>query len=70
EWRQGLRAVLPEYMIPSLFILLDSVPLNHNGKVDWRALPEPEITGSSYVEPISDTEIELAQLWSDLLGIE
>lgn len=70
EWRQRLRSVLPEYMIPSLFILLDSLPLNHNGKVDWRALPEPEITGSSYVEPTSDTEIELAQLWSELLGIE
>lgn len=70
-WKQELRTILPEYMIPSVFILLESLPLTHNGKVDRRALPEPAMTASSsYVEPVTDIEIELANLWSDLLGIE
>ncbi|MCP5049922.1 MAG: hypothetical protein GY940_22330, partial [bacterium] len=62
---------LPEYMIPTRFVPLESLPLNPNGKVDRKALPEPG-TGSDrrYAAPRDDLEKKLQETWSELLGIE
>ncbi|MFS1514462.1 amino acid adenylation domain-containing protein [Chengkuizengella sp. SCS-71B] len=63
---------LPDYMIPSSFICLDSLPLNQNGKVDRKALPEPDLLVNSkeiYVEPQLTTEKKLAQIWEEILGV-
>ncbi|GJJ72495.1 nonribosomal peptide synthetase DhbF [Entomortierella parvispora] len=71
--REHLGAILPEYMVPSAFVRLDSFPLTNNGKVDRRALPEPDSASfftQGYVAPQGETEVALAELWSDLLKIE
>ncbi|HEU4452819.1 MAG TPA: amino acid adenylation domain-containing protein, partial [Longimicrobium sp.] len=73
ELRTHLLAHLPEYMVPSAFVLLDSLPLTRNGKVDRRALPEPEsgdLAGAEYVAPRTPTEEVLAAIWAQLLGAE
>jgi len=66
---------LPEYMLPATYVELDSLPLNHNMKVDRNALPAPEKTHRSAPErrlrpPRSDTEKRLAALWTKVLGVE
>ncbi|NJM47346.1 MAG: amino acid adenylation domain-containing protein [Alkalinema sp. RU_4_3] len=67
---QGLRQHLPNYMIPSQWVLLDRLPLTPNGKVDRAALPEPTIAEPPQdLEPPKDAlEGELVHLWSELLG--
>jgi len=68
-WRTELKRRLPEYMLPSVFIVLDAMPLTPNGKVDRQALAKPELVGSaSRSAPSSAAEKELAALWSELLG--
>ncbi len=60
---------LPEYMIPAQFIYLDAIPLTTNGKVDKRALPQPDtIIRTDYLPPRTPIEYQLADLWSNLLG--
>jgi acyl-CoA synthetase (AMP-forming)/AMP-acid ligase II/acyl carrier protein len=65
---------LPDYMIPTAYVLLDGLPLTPNGKVDRRALPPPEAgaQGQSehYVAPRTRTEEAMAALWAGLLGVE
>ena len=69
--RNELRQVLPEFMIPPFFVTLDRIPVTNNGKLDRRALPEPERRGSSeYAAPRNDTEEKLVQVFQDVLGIE
>ncbi|KAG0042710.1 hypothetical protein BGZ83_000149 [Gryganskiella cystojenkinii] len=71
--REYLAATLPEYMIPSAFVRLDVFPLTNNGKVDRRALPEPDSTSFAtfeYVAPQGEMEIALAAIWTDLLKID
>ncbi|HEX4499474.1 MAG TPA: condensation domain-containing protein, partial [Thermoanaerobaculia bacterium] len=70
--RQSLRERLPDYMVPAAFVVLDSLPLTSNGKVDRKALPAPEQTrgGESYLAPRTPTEEVLAGIWADLLGLE
>ncbi|MBA2582533.1 MAG: non-ribosomal peptide synthase/polyketide synthase [Bacteroidetes bacterium] len=73
EIRKYLGKSLPEYMIPAYFSSLEKLPLSPNGKVDKRALPEPEgglATGTEYVEPSTETEKQLALIWQELLGVE
>ncbi len=71
ELREYLSNTLPDYMIPSFFILLDKIPLTHSGKVDTRALPEPEITGygSEFAAPRDVVEEKLVKIWSDVLSV-
>ncbi|MFJ3794141.1 amino acid adenylation domain-containing protein [Kitasatospora sp. NPDC090091] len=71
ELRALLRAELPEYMVPAVFVTLDALPLSPNGKVDRAALPEPDAAAdraaAAYVAPRDDTERVLAALWAELL---
>ncbi|HEV2762798.1 MAG TPA: sulfotransferase, partial [Pyrinomonadaceae bacterium] len=70
--REHLRARLPEYMVPSAFVLLDALPLTPNGKLDRRALPDPargsEAEGS-YVAPRTELEALLAGMWEEVLHV-
>ncbi len=71
--RSYLSEKLPEYMVPSAFVLLDSLPLTPNGKVDRDALPVPQCgreDSSSYVPPRTPIEEQLAGIWGDILGID
>ncbi len=74
ELRNYLQQHLPEYMIPSAFVLLDSLPLTPNGKVDRRALPVPEQTRpeleQTFVAPRNPTEEMLVGIWVKILGIQ
>ncbi|MBQ4880453.1 amino acid adenylation domain-containing protein [Pseudoalteromonas luteoviolacea] len=67
-----LRQVLPEYMVPSAFVVLESLPLTANGKVNVKALPEPDMTLSrvAYVAPQSQTELVLCAIWQQVLEID
>jgi thioesterase domain-containing protein len=71
--REHLLERLPEYMIPSSFVVLESLPLTPNGKVDRRALPEPaedrSIAGQRFIAPRDALELALAGIWEELLGI-
>lgn len=69
--RSGLRARLPDYMIPALVVPLANWPLTPNGKIDRQALPDPEHSGRPpYVAPRNETEEKLAAIWSEVLGVE
>ncbi len=68
-----LKDKLPAYMVPPLLMEIESLPLTPNGKVDKKALPDPEVEKiliHEYVAPRTATEIALAEIWQDLLGIE
>ena len=66
-----LETKLPEYMVPRVLIYLEKLPLTINGKLDRKALPEPEFsTGSdSYVTPRSELEIKICHIWAEVLGL-
>ncbi|WP_237882565.1 non-ribosomal peptide synthetase [Pseudomonas sp. PGPR40] len=71
--RDYLSERLPDYMVPSAFVLIESLPLTPNGKLDRRALPVPEeeaFAHAAYEAPQGETETILAALWSELLGVE
>jgi tyrocidine synthetase-3 len=73
ELRRILSGQLPSYMIPSFFVQLESMPLTSNGKVNRRALPEPEgraLRHADYVAPRTELEIRLSEIWRSVLGIE
>ena len=67
-----LRGSLPEYMIPSYFIGLDKMPLNSNGKLDKKSLPNPDFGANlkQYEAPRNEVEEALVEIWSEVLGIE
>jgi amino acid adenylation domain-containing protein len=69
--KKRLGETLPEYMRPSALVVLGELPLNANGKLDRKALPEPDWgDGQSQAEPAqTPTERVLAQIWSELLGV-
>ncbi len=71
--REELKTRLPDYMIPSAFVMMDFFPYTVSGKVDRNALPIPEITSSQvdqYVAPTSEMERYLTLLWQDLLRLD
>jgi amino acid adenylation domain-containing protein len=73
ELRRFLESELPDYMVPSAFVLLDGLPLTPNGKVDRAALPAPERTAETveaWVAPATPLEELLARTAAELLGIE
>jgi amino acid adenylation domain-containing protein len=69
--RESISQTLPDYMIPAYFIYLDNIPLTSNGKLNRRALPEPEApgTGENYVAQRNELEEKLAAIWSEVLDI-
>jgi amino acid adenylation domain-containing protein len=70
EMREFLQQHLPDYMIPAAFIKIDALPLTPNGKLDKTALPQPRLRASQpYIEPTSEIEKQLTQLWSEELGV-
>jgi amino acid adenylation domain-containing protein/non-ribosomal peptide synthase protein (TIGR01720 family) len=72
EVREYVADRLPTYMVPSVFVVLERLPLNRNGKVDRRSLPDPDTadaTEDRYVAPRTDLERTLAGIWSELLGV-
>ncbi|TFI50883.1 amino acid adenylation domain-containing protein [Mastigocladus laminosus UU774] len=73
QLRSFLKEKLPDYMVPSTFVTLESLPLTPSGKIDRRALPEPEArTGieSSLVAPRTPIEEKLAKIWAQVLRVE
>ncbi|VXC07543.1 Amino acid adenylation (fragment) [Vreelandella titanicae] len=69
--REALGEKLPDYMVPGVLVLLEALPLNANGKVDRKALPEPDLaSGSQYESPQGEVEEALAEIWSEILGVE
>jgi amino acid adenylation domain-containing protein len=71
--REFLSRDLPDYMVPSFFVPMDKIPVTANGKVDRRALPEPEAGEGGeqeYIPPGNEVESKLVEIWSDLLGLE
>ncbi|MGV9798973.1 amino acid adenylation domain-containing protein [Mycobacterium sp. NPDC003449] len=66
--RARVSAALPEYMIPSAYVELDEIPITAHGKIDRRALPEPEIkSGTEFRDPATETERGVAALFAELL---
>ncbi len=71
ELRTQLGKRLPEYMIPSAFVVLDALPLTPNGKMDRRALPAPEFAAvDGYVAPRTPVEEVVAGIWAEVLRLE
>ena len=73
EIRDWLRAQLPDYMVPEFFTEIDALPRTSNGKLDTRQLQETNITPAAVnkvVAPRTDAERTLANIWSDLLGLD
>ncbi|MFJ2387383.1 amino acid adenylation domain-containing protein [Pseudomonas koreensis] len=71
--RSHLLEHLPDYMVPAVFMHLDTLPLSPNGKLDRKALPAPDqatLTTREYEAPVGDVEILLARLWAELLNVE
>ena len=71
--RGDLQLVLPDYMVPGAFVSLQHMPLSPNGKLDRRALPEPEPDAFSrrdYQPPQGEVELKLATLWQSVLHLE
>lgn len=73
DLRMYLREKLADHMIPSLFVRLDKIPLTANGKVDRRALPQPDDTrpdlSTPYARPRNEIESSLVQIWEEVLDV-
>ncbi len=72
ELRMFLEDKLPYYMIPAYYVQLDSIPTNHNGKLDKKALPDPigkMRTGAEYQAPSTKEEEALVEIWEELLHV-
>ncbi len=72
DLRSCLQGKLPDYMVPSAFVVLDGLPLTSSGKLNRRALPAPEISDRAELTgaaPRTLTETILAEIWSDILNV-
>ncbi|HVI44615.1 MAG TPA: phosphopantetheine-binding protein, partial [Chitinophaga sp.] len=68
-----LKTRLPEYMVPGWWVVMDELPLNSNGKIDKRSLPEPDadlLSANEYIAPRNETESALAVIWEELLDVQ
>lgn len=73
DLRASVRAHLPDFMMPSAFVILESLPLTTNGKLDRKALPAPEPVGGGHRHgeaPLGEIERTLAEIWRDVLRVE
>jgi amino acid adenylation domain-containing protein len=74
ELRNLLRKYLPEYMQPAAICSIPAVPLNRNGKIDYHALPAPDLIrtdlGEAFVAPRNEIERRLAGIWQQVLGLD
>jgi len=72
--KDKLGQMLPDYMVPSSFVVMDDFPLTSHGKVDQQKLPEPNAMEAQvheqYIAPSTETEKKIVVLWADLLGRE
>lgn len=72
ELREFLKEVLPDYMVPSVFVFLDRLPITANGKVDRKNLPAPDLSeqiAEHYVAPRDTTEETLVRVWSEVFSL-
>ncbi|RZT39145.1 non-ribosomal peptide synthetase [Cupriavidus agavae] len=68
--RAALAELLPDYMVPAAFVVIDALPLTPNGKLDRRALPAPAFDhAQDFVAPEGDAETALAAIWAEVLGL-
>ncbi|HVI47207.1 MAG TPA: amino acid adenylation domain-containing protein, partial [Chitinophaga sp.] len=68
-----LKTRLPEYMVPGWWVVMDELPLNSNGKIDKKSLPEPDadlLSANEYIAPRNETESALAVIWEELLDVQ
>ncbi|MDG9931373.1 non-ribosomal peptide synthetase, partial [Pseudomonas sp. GD04042] len=72
ELRERLKAVLPDYMVPAHLLFLEHLPLTGNGKLDRKALPQPDASQSqqAYVAPRTVLEQSIAAIWAEVLKVE
>ncbi|MFB2919271.1 MULTISPECIES: phosphopantetheine-binding protein, partial [Aerosakkonema] len=74
DLRHFLKERLPDYMVPSAFVILESLPLTPNGKVDRKLLPAPDLKSliekAEFVAPQTPTEELVASIWAEVLGVE
>lgn len=70
EIREYLRDFLPEMMIPSSFVIMESLPKTISGKIDRKSLPSPTQNNRKYVAPRTPIEIRLAEIWTQVLNIQ
>ena len=74
ELHQHLNCTLPDYMIPTAFVLLDALPLTPNGKLDHKALRAPDASGAvssvNFAAPLTHAEQTLASIWVEVLGLD
>ena len=74
DLRQFLKEALPEYMVPSAFMVMDKLPLTPSGKLDRRGLPAPDLSvmlrEGEYVAPRTPVEETLCEIWAEVLGVE
>jgi acyl carrier protein len=73
ELRSFLQTRLPEYMVPTAIVNLESLPLTRNGKVDVSALPSPDqvlVTERLFIAPRNPVEEQLAEIWREVLGVK
>jgi amino acid adenylation domain-containing protein len=68
---EKLSKMLPHYMVPAAWVKMTSLPVTDNGKLDRKALPEPDfISTEEYQEPKSEAEIASTKIWQEILGVD